>query len=237
MMTQIKYSKILVVVIGLFLSHSLDAQHHFGAKLGLGISKSDKNFNTSEYRSYEAKYVPSGTLGLYYNFDLSERFFIGVDIICSQLNGRENSALYSKKYETNEGETVVVFEDIMYWTIKHQFTYLTLPIYAGINLNDFEFTAGLQVAMLFRERFTRITNFPQYIGVPESIVESKSSVDDPLDFGINLGLGYSFNDKWKVHTNFYQGMNDLNVPNEFDLEPTNPWRNSQFVLGVSFGFL
>ncbi|MFT5823889.1 MAG: hypothetical protein ACI8ZM_005154 [Crocinitomix sp.] len=234
MMTKIKHVKVLIVVFGLFLSHSLLAQHHFGAKLGLGISKSDKNINSSEYIGFESKYAPSGTLGLYYNYELNERFFIGVDLMCSQLNGRENGAFYSKNYEMDGEETVVVLEEFMYWSIKRHFTYLTLPIYVGINLKELQFSVGLQWGVLFRERIIRVTNFHESEGVPESIVKSKNSVVDPLDFGINLGLRYSFNEKWKVHANFYHGMNDLNVPNEFDLEPTNPWHNSQFTVGISY---
>jgi hypothetical protein len=224
----------IILILTLLIGQTLSAQHQFGVKLGLGTSKSDPNFVNTEYSQFQVNYQASGTAGVYYKYDLNERFYIGADMNFSQIEGQID-AQYFGFFQEIDGEIITVTEvNTANATTNYHLSYLALPIYIGAKTGNFEVALGWQTAFMLRgTSFSDIST----LVLGDWVKSTKSSDNlgfDQLDFGLNIGLGFKLNEKWKIHTNFYQGLNDILPSDLIVLGPINPWKNSQFTAGISF---
>ncbi|NOQ75490.1 MAG: outer membrane beta-barrel protein [Crocinitomix sp.] len=224
-----------LLILGLFWIQATYAQHQFGAKLGLGISKTDPHFVNSDYSRFQVKYKPSAYLGLYYNYELNEHFYVGADLNFSQIEGRIDAQYYGGKYEL-DGEVFYTWENTANSISNYHLSYLTLPVYLGVKFKSFDMALGCQTGLMLRGAYSSMTSYFDEEVWTESNKSSDDIGFDLLDFGANIGLGYQLTEKWKIQANYYQGINDLLPTDLIVIGELNPWRNNQFTLGFSYQF-
>ena len=95
---------------------------------------------------------------------------------------------------------------------------------------------GWQTGVLIRGTYRDKSNYLIDDEWAETSSFSDDIVFDQLDFGSYLETGYNLTEKWNVHLNYYQGLNDL-LPSELIVvDEVKPWRNSQFTIGCSYQF-
>ncbi len=232
MKKSIKHIRTIALAIFLFTNQGLFAQHDLGIKLGLGFSKTAPHFVDTEYSRFRVNYKPSGLLGVFYNYQLNDRFYFGTDMAFSQIEGRIDAEYHS--FFSIDGEIYVTNSSNR--SAAYHLSYLTIPIYVGTKGKGFNLVLGWQTGVLIRGTYRDKSNYL----IDDEWAETSSFSDDigfdQLDFGSYLEMGYNLTEKWNVHLNYYQGLNDL-LPSELIVvDEVKPWRNSQFTIGCSYQF-
>lgn len=228
----IKYIRTIALVIFLFTNQGVFAQHDLGVKLGLGFSKTDPHFVDTEYARFKVNYKPSGLFGVFYNYQLNDRFYLGADMAFSQIEGRIDAQYFG--FVSIDGEVNTI--NSANSSTAYHLSYLTLPVYVGVKVKGFNVALGWQTGLMLRGTYRNKSNHLIDDEWAEMTTFSNDIGFDQFDFGSTLEVGYNLTEKWNIHFNYYQGLNDLLPSGLIVIDEIKPWRNSQFTLGCSYNF-
>lgn len=215
---------LLTILALLILNLTALGQHHLGLKVNGGISRMSNSSNPSNSTN-TVHLAPSGNGGLFYNYELGGKSILGADLLFTQIGGIEKIEFDL----TSNGDIIGNTAGTMY---KH-ISYLSLPIFYGIKLNDLTINIGFQFsyaitssgrqkgeATINGERKTFDTKF------------DKLNID-PFDFGPRAGLAYSITDNFAIEGTYYYGINNIIAKDG----PSWTWRIQQATIGIKYAFL
>lgn len=145
----------------------------------------------------------SGHLGVYVNFEFSNKFAIQPELLYSSQGFRFNTDLafiQTANPQLNEPD----------FTTAVQFNYLSIPLIAQFELSDrFALEFGPQFAFLLNQ----VTKIKDFDGLDTQNLNERESVSGnfQLDYGAAIGVLLHINDRFSVSPRFYLGLrNRLN---------------------------
>ena len=173
-----------ILIILLFISNSSFAQNKFGAFAGVNYS-----YFTDGFGQVLAEESFGLQLGVVYEKQLSSSVAFRPKLIFSQQGDRTRTKANSN---FNPDQEIVVINPFEIDQIDTKLTYINIPL-------DFKFwnkiyvIAGPQIGFLINEK-----SFGDY----------KQKAKSNIDFGINLGTGFTIN-KLFFEVGIYQGLTSL----------------------------
>lgn len=207
------------ILSALFVSASF-AQVKFGVTAGLNVSK----FNLGGDYSSEEKfdYKAGFQAGVVADLALNENFSIIPELLFSQRGSKRKVTM------TEEGISVIIKDDIT-------LNYLQLPINAaykfdmGLNSKFLVFAGPyLGYGLSAKEKAETTTDGVSISASQDIKFGSKDDELKPIDYGVNLGIGYQF-EKILFKLQYNLGLNNL------DNEKNYSMKNANFA--VSAGYL
>jgi len=182
----------------------------FGVKGGVNFANLTGDFDPSMKVGFH--------IGGFMEYKVSEKFVLQPELLFST-----QGAKY-KDDQVGEGFSVAGETNI-------KLSYLNLPIMAKYYVtNKFSFEAGPQIGVLLSAK-----NEYGYTGTIQGVPVSESGEIDikddlnSIDFGINFGAGYDFNDKISVGLRYNLGLSEISEYYYFD-------KNSVFQLSLGYKF-
>jgi len=167
----------------------------------------------------------SGHLGVFVNFEFSDKFAIQPELLYSSQGFRFNTDLafiQTANPQINEPD----------FTTAVQFNYLSIPVIAQFGLSDrISVEFGPQFAFLLNQ----VTKIKDFDGLDSQNLNERESVSGnfQLDYGAAVGILVHINDRFSVSPRFYLGLRNRlngaigNVQNY----------NAALQLSVNYGFL
>jgi hypothetical protein len=182
----------------------------FGVKAGVNLANLTGDFDPSIKVGFH--------VGGFMEYKVSKKFTIQPELLYSTQGAKYNS--------TEVGDNISVSGET---NIK--LAYLNLPVMAKYYIsNKFSLEAGPQIGFLLSAKnefdFTGI-----YLGEPISVSGEEDIKYDlnSIDFGINFGAGYDFNDKISLGLRYNLGLSDVSDFYYFD-------KNSVIQLSLGYKF-
>ena len=189
---------LLFVLFVLLFNVKLQAQEaHFGAKGGLNVSTIVGDFTTGINPRL------SGHIGVFINYDFSEKFSFQPELLYSSQGFRFNTDLAFIESDGQSGNETD-------FTSVVQQNYLSIPLIGQFRLSDrVDLEFGPQFAFFVNE-VIKIKNFD---GIDAENVEEKEtrSGNFQLDYGIAFGIGVHVTEAFSISPRLYLGIrNRLN---------------------------
>lgn len=214
---------ILTIIIIVTVNITLHGQHHLGLKINGGISKISNSLKPS-YSTNKLHLPPSGQFGLFYNYDLGDKSILGVELLYLAIEDKNKTA-----YNYTSNGNVIGHH---YNTILKHISYLSLPIYYGLKVNDLTINAGFQFSyaiisggigkteLAWKEEFQMY----DYKFGPLEI--------DRIDYGPRAGAIYNLTDKFAIEGLLYYGIHNIFAWKMIDWT----WKIRQATVGIRYSF-
>jgi hypothetical protein len=183
--------KIILAAVAVFVFGFSNAQEvKFGVKAGLNLSSLSGNYLE------QSQIQPGFVLGGFAAVKLSDKFVFQPELLFSF-----QGSAYRNYYDFGNVQS--------YEQDNLNLNYLLVPIMAKYYVaKKFSIGVGPQFGFLLTAR----TNFFSYTDAGNGYVDSNSAdVKDQFktfDFGINVGGGYDFTDKWGIDLRYNFGLNN-----------------------------
>ncbi|MDQ3192179.1 MAG: PorT family protein [Bacteroidota bacterium] len=219
---------IFPLLILLSLSNGVFGQQGFGLKTNIGLSRVVTNFDFSDQTQQKVQIAPSFQTGIFYSQKIKEKTSFGAELLFVQIEDKmhvespmtDNQGNYNGEYITNK-----------YY--KH-LSYISLPVYYGININKISVNAGMQFMLLLTSN-GRQKGEMKYNGEVLSWDNNMGKLNiDRYDFGPRVGITYKITEKFDIEANYYQGINNI-INNS--LQSSFRWKNQQLTIGIRYKFL
>lgn len=189
---------------------SVFAQTSFGVKAGLNLSK--MSIKTEGEKVDDIKFKPGFNIGAFADFSFSDMVALetGLTIETKGFKMKDEESLFGEKIKTVSTFNVV---------------YATIPVQARLNFSNFYLLAGpyLGIGVTGKAK-TKVT----YDGETEKEDDSIEFGDDAeksdlkrLDFGLGIGAGYEFTDKFGVRLGYDLGLANLQPGGDSNYKATN----------------
>lgn len=201
-------------------------QHDFGIKLNGGLSKiSGYRNNTNAISKYG--FAPSGQGGLFYDLNFGKRSLIGVELLFSQIGGKEERKIIDLD---NFGNQIGVYSTS---NLDYHISYFTIPIYYGVKINRLTINFGVQTSFTLASRGHVIGEASYSGGVLKFEDEGKLNITN-FDFGLRAGLMYKLTKRIAAEATYYHGISNI-------MGPTAPadwnWKVQQITIGLRYKLL
>lgn len=170
--------------------------------------------------------MPSGQGGLYYNFNLREKFSLGGELLFTQIEGKQ---LYQLSTINKNNQPSYQYADFNSW---QHISYLGIPVYFGLNLKKMNFNIG------FKANFKLIYSgrMKGQIAYNGSSLQTFDKIDklniDSYDFGGRIGLTYRLSDKFRIEANYYYSFN--NIISDAIASKLWTWKVQQMTVGLHY---
>lgn len=182
----------------------------FGVKAGVNFANLTGDFNPSMKIGFH--------LGGFMQYKVSEKFVLQPELLFSTQGAKYNDD------QVGEGYLVAGETDI-------KLSYLNIPLMAKYYVtNKFSLEAGPQIGFLLsaKDKYG-YTGTVQGVPVSESgEIDIKDDLNS-IDFGINFGVGYDFNDKISLGLRYNLGLSEISDFYYFD-------NNSVIQLSLGYKF-
>ncbi len=217
-------TRLFSILILLTIRLTTFGQHDFGIKLNGGLSKITANKYISNVTS-KYSFAPSGQGGLFYNLNYGKKSLIGVELLFSQIESKEESkATYTYFGNPTEGFGIT--------NIDYHISYFSIPIYYGFKIKKLTINLGVQTSFAFASRGHSIDKTTYNGNTFTSENESKLNIDK-FDFGPRTGLLFNLSKRFAFEATYYYGLNNI-------LSNTAPpdwkWKIQQITIGLRYKF-
>jgi len=226
--------KLFTNIILLAVTVTALGQQSIGVKVNGGIS-----FFRSENQTYPSwpmklSYypMPSGQVGLTYQYRLKKKITLGAELLYTQIEGKEIETIFTGLAIGNTFTSDGYVETKKY---RHIY-YLGMPVYVGYKLN--KLTVNLGVQTNFKVGGGSHFYYHDVHDNEEPINKDvkQNSIDvNKIDYGLRLGLFYKLTDKFSLETNYYYGLTNISENASIDL--SRRWHIHQFTVGVRYNLL
>lgn len=209
-------------------------QQSIGMKVNGGLSCISNKVSDPFLMSQTVYFRPSGQAGFFYNLPIRTHEIFGMELLFSQIEGKDKTIDTAGNVVDSNGNTVRLMST--YTTSKH-ISYLTLPIYYGINFKKFTFAIGAQVSarLISKAEQTMQSNYDfnaAYLLTPNSTYYKTNRLHiKDADFGETVRVICHLTGKFSLEANYYYGLNNI-----FPRKSQTVWRTQQITLGVRFKF-
>lgn len=203
MVVKANYKMRQLLILILFVIHlTASGQHDIGMKANGGLSYLDTKFHSNETVD-KIYFQPSGQGGLFYNFNLHDKFLIGTEILFIQIEGKE----YFEVPETDNigNPTGLVWSD----NIWRHISYLGVPIYFGYNFKKLNVNLGFQTNFTIASSGREKGQAPFNGDVVTWENKANKLGIDNYDYGLRAGVFFKLTDKFSIETNYYYGLNNI----------------------------
>jgi hypothetical protein len=188
---------LLTILLGLIVQLTALGQHehYFGIKASGGLSYVSATSAELYCQTLTNFWRPSGQAGLFYNLRLKTKILLGADLLFSQVESKSHVDYITPDTCAYPGP----FARYNIHSLGHT-SYISVPIYFGYNLKNFNINVGFQTSLLL------INNAEgQAINADSGSI---TSADLKLgiktcDFGARIGLGYQFCKRFSIETSYY----------------------------------
>ena len=210
-------------------------QSSIGLKVNGGLSSISNKVADPFLMSQTVYFRPSGQAGLYYNRSIRTHEVFGVELLFSQIEGKDKTIDTVGNAIDPNGGTVRLTS--VYTTSKH-ISYLTLPIYYGITFKKFTFAVGAQVSarLIGKAEQTMQSNYDfeaANLLTPKSANYSTNRLHiKDMDFGETIRIIYNVTGKFGIEANYYYGLNNI-----YPRKSQTVWRTQQITLGLRYRIL
>jgi len=221
--------KTTLAMLFIMVCLATDAQHQFGIKINGAASKmTTVDLNIVKYN---CQYRPSYNGGLFYNFNLTQKSIIGVELLFAQIEGREHfeyiSPVSATTYTSSSSDN------------DTHLSYLEIPIYYGLKFDKLTLRAGVLAAVLLKStQYSKGYTYASYgLGsLYDNYWDRESNLTDvaTFDFGVNAGVMFNFSKNIAIECTYYQGFNYL-IQNPDSSKKRN-WKIQQISLGIRYTF-
>lgn len=203
--------KYLLLLPLLTLAINTNAQTKFGAKAGVNISnlKGDSESANSKVGIY---------VGGYANLKISEQFAFQPEVLYSAQGAKESGNLEIDQLGR-------VWADV-----KYKLNYINVPLMIKYYpVKGFNIEAGPQIGFLVDSKMNikgHVTSTQQKFDTNEKM----NSLLKSVDFGLNVGLGYEFENGLNLGARYNFGLTNISNVEEGKI------KNSVFSLGLGYSF-
>lgn len=199
------------------------ANQQFGVKFSGGLSQISNSLNMP---TLSTQYAPSGQGGVYYNQTLGNGSSLGMELLFSQIEGKETWEGYELLMNSDNKMRMVYLKN----NFHRHISYISLPVYYGININKLTIHAGAQISYAIttssRSESTGTWNEQPYHEETKSVHMDV----DKFDFGPRVGMIYPLNNKLSVEATYYYGFNNI----QKNGSPADELKVQQASLGVKY---
>lgn len=209
-----------IILFFLLKTQPYYGQYELGLKVSGGFSRITNNINSPGTKQ-TLYFSPSGQGGFFYSFNLGSKSILNVELLFTQMQGREKLEIpYLDQYGNPTDPYVTV-------QICRHISYISLPIYYGIKFKKISLNLGIQTSLVIissgRERGPSWDNKYDELNI------------DPYDFGPRAGIIFHAFKRVSIEGNYYYGIN--NILNENVTFPEWFWRTQQINVGVRYSFI
>jgi hypothetical protein len=180
-------------------------QHNFGLKANLGLSYLTTRLELSSTQQIEQTFypMPSGQIGLYYSYQMTEKFIIGTELLFIPIYGRERIKIF---YSDINGNLNGNQSDTYY---NRNIYTLGFPIYLGYNYKRFNYNLGAQLHYALtsggKEKGDMILNG----NTLHFENKAKKLEINKIDYGLRAGIVFEKSDRLSLNANYYFGLTNL----------------------------
>lgn len=212
--------KILIVCVIFLFSLNVFSQHSFGLKLTGGVSKITDELKYQE----KSIFLPSATLGAFYNCKLYNNFF-GIDLIVDHIEGKVLSNYLIGNWNFPDYNMQINSYLKLY--------YFSFPIYFGVKVNDFSAMISISNSIIIQKKLTMnvIKTDAQNNNVISAENIFNSNIIDNSNSGIGVIFLYSIFPNVSAEISGFYGLRD--ILNYSDVKYTT----QQITLGVRYFFM
>ena len=185
-----------------------------------------------------SSFMPSGQAGIFYNLPVRTHEIFGVELLFSQITGKEKE-VQTESYYNGNGTTTTILTN----ALSRHISYLSLPIYYGIKIKKFNIKVGLQVsvALFSSGQSTTEGNFdaqgnPAPLGTYTSTLKTNKLYIMDGAFGQTAAITYNLSPKFALEANYYYELSNIyRKPNIAGTETI--WKFQQITFGLRYSFL
>ncbi len=230
----------LALALFLIFNVVVIAQSNFGVKINGGVSMITDKIYDPDLETHTNYLRPSGQVGFFYSLPVRTHEVFGVELLFTQIESKEQIVDTFGTAYTNypNGATPLLSTA----TISKHISYLSLPVYYGINVKKFTFNVGMQFSVrllssaqeVIQDNYTNNASGFGFVLIPSTTNYNykRLSIKD-VDFGERVGIIYHITNKFAIEGNYYYGFNNI-YPNN---HRTTIWRTQQMTLGIRYTFL
>lgn len=178
--------RVLLLILMISTGYVFGQNHLVGIKSGINVTNVHSNYMS------EQQFRPGFVGGITYEYQLSKKFNIGLDLIYAQ-TGYRYDMVYSDEFGNIIGEGV---------TSDYNNNYLSIPLKAGFSIGDSFYgfvNLGFVPSLLINAKIT-VPTIDNLEG--ETFNNTESQAKFGLASIIELGAGYKFNGKYVLCTSF-----------------------------------
>jgi len=217
------------------------AQSSFGFKINGGVSRISSNEYDHTYSSQKTYFMPSGQAGVFYNQPIRTHEFFGVELLYSQIQGKEKQ-VDTVEWFGNNGNTHALFTTN---TITRNISYLSLPVYYGVTIKKFTVKVGLQISVALARSGKAVVQSPAdsmgYFSISGATTTNtyktnKLYVKDGA-FGQTASITYNLSPKFALEANYYYELSNLYRNAKLNGSSETVWKFQQITLGLRYSFL
>jgi len=214
-----------IVLLAILFSSTVygQAAYSYGFKLTGGASKVNSN-ETVALGSQVVTWAPSGAASLFYQLKVGKRGLFGIEAGAGQIEGKSTTNV-----DVLDGSSNIIGSSST--VARQHLTYLQIPIYGGITLNNASFYIGPQLGIAVNALGKQETTTT--ISGSEVITSSEPNLNvGPLDYGGKIGVILKVGKKISLEASYYHGL--ANILDNKSSGSTTVWNNRQILLGARF---
>jgi hypothetical protein len=233
--------KLSTLLLFLVFNVAVIAQPSFGVKINGGVSRiSDNSFNPV-FSTQKTYFAPSGQAGVFLNLHIRAHEFFGVELLYSQIQGKEKQVDTLEWYSANGNTRGLVSTS----TITHNISYLSLPVYYGVTIKKFTIKVGLQISVALTRSGKSVVESPAdsmgYFSLSGATTTTtyktnKLYVKDGA-FGQTASITYNLSPKFAIEANYYYEFSNLYRNAKLNGNSETVWKFQQITLGLRYAFL
>ncbi len=224
----VKEPTTLTVLCFFVIIHFSQAQQlSLGLSGSIGLSKVTTELPITD--DYDASFTTSANLGVFLEKQLNQHFFLGMEILWTQIEGYEASrdrVLLTWLEEQNRIQAIGIVEID---ETKLHASYLGVPVYLGFQMKKFELRAGVRPMIFLFANADHETNGIFFEDPFHATSRDENIQFNRIDVGSTLGIGYQLLPKLRIQADAYYGLKDITIDGTWE-------RNiRQVTLGVNYG--
>jgi hypothetical protein len=203
-------------------------QHSFGLKTNVGLSYLTTRTELSSKQQVEQKFypIPSGQIGFYYIFQITEKYTLGTELLFIPILGRERMTIFNTDINGNlNGDKGEAYYNRRIYN-------LGFPIYLGYNYNKMNFNIGIQthyaLASGGKEKGYAVING----STSKFENQSKKLGINKLDYGLRAGIVFEKSDKLAFNGNYYFG--GTNLIEDSSAKSFMVWKAQLLTFGITY---
>lgn len=203
--------RIILAAVAVFAFGFTYAQKaQFGIKGGLNVA----NQNYSGDGAPSPSSIIGFNVGGFTEFKMSEKFSIQPELLYSTQGSKMNMVV---NYDGTDYETENTFK----------LSYINIPVmFKYYATNKFSLEAGPQIGFLVDSKLKT-----DVLG--QSVTQDAKNIFESIDFGLNLGAGYYFTEKFSAGVRYNLGLSNVLKTESGD---DSKIKNSVFSLSVGYKF-
>lgn len=208
----------LFILFVVALHNPMKAQQELGLKAGLGMTKLSGTFaKYSDFQKWEYP-APSFHIGGFYNYNLSKNIGLGVELLYTNVGGKQS-------YQKNTKDSLGNINLQHAVDLDYHMSYLSIPLYVYYDIKKIRINIGIQNGFLLREVNKQTTTTIQNTDTNIVFVNNKLQMNK-YSVGIKVGAIYKINNILSIEGNYWFYKTHDEYP--------STWKVQQVIFGLRY---